>query len=318
MPWLKSGDNAATHPIVMRVAAFVMRVTTKVLERDVAVNEVFGFVTRCALQSAGHTTDYVIDYGTVQMIGGARTDRLVELARKAGYLKPIRQGGLPAWRLVNDPDFLHMRLKEEIDWERQQRADNANPALVVPVRLRDGDACRYCGHIVNWRARKGNRNGTYDHREAGKSATVATLVVACGACNAGRRDDPNADERYPLRPAPSNPYYSEHSAAYLTEHGHLVAHTEDQRPGSQPDHAPATSQPASPRPAAKKRAPASHPRSADSADRQPTESGFAGSGRDGSGLHSQFKPDPAGTGIRASPPRRKRSTRGRPRTGGSR
>jgi hypothetical protein len=42
MPRLKVGDKAATHPIVMRADGAGFR----------QLNELFGFVVRCALQSA--------------------------------------------------------------------------------------------------------------------------------------------------------------------------------------------------------------------------------------------------------------------------
>lgn len=323
MPWLRSGDNAATHPIVMRVVSLVRAaIAFMVDERDVAVNEVFGFVTRCALQSAGHTTDYVIDEGTAFMLGGNRTERLLELATKAGYLTRTRAKGITSYLLVNDPDFIHMRTKEEIERERQRKADNSNAGITVPVRLRDGDECRYCGVIVNWRDRKGGRGGTYDHRIPGQAATVDTLVVACNACNAGRGNDPNADTRYPLRPVPADPYYSPVSVGFLADHGHIVAVTEDQRPGSQPGHArrdPAASgstrtPPTGPAPVVQPRQPSNHRRDGPpgSADNQHPGSGFAGTGRDGSG--GSARSSPTSNAAR----RRKRSPRGRgQRDGGS-
>lgn len=325
MPWLRSGDNAATHPIVMRVWSLVQRVTTRVLERDVAVNEVFGFVTRCALQSAGHTTDYVIDEGTAYMCGGVRTDRLLELAVKAGYLTRHRGKGLVTYLLVDDPEFLHMRLRSEIDREKQRKTDNANPALTVPVRLRDGDECRYCGRIVNWSARKGAIAGTYDHRAGlGVPTTVETLVIACNACNSGRGDDPEADARYPLRPVPAEPWFSPRSAAFLLDAGHVVKVTEDLRPGSRPGNAhsdPASSGITHTPPA--RRAPVTRPKpgnggahgppgSADSADREHSGSGFTGSGRVGSGSAGT-----SGTSVPTVMPaarRPKRTRRGKPTT----
>ena len=41
-------------------------------------------------------------------------------------------------------------------------------SIIVPVRWRDGDACRYCGKVVNWADRKGGKGGTYDHRMPGQ------------------------------------------------------------------------------------------------------------------------------------------------------
>ena len=364
MPWLRAGDNAATHPIVLRVWGFVRAATGRVPERDVAVNEVFGFVMRCALQSAGHTTDYVIDEGTALMIAGGRTERLLGLAKKAGYLKPAKKAGQRVWLLIDEPDFIHMITKAERDWNAQQRADAANPQLIVPVRLRDGDACRYCGMVVNWRDRRGGRGGTYDHREPATAATTETLVVACKSCNSGRRDRADADERYPLRPAPPDPYYSQTTAEFLAGHGHAVTPTADQRPASQADtatprpptqgdNAPATrparpddAQPATPMRSggtlagskmrresvdriqkivdhdgaastdASKSGASRHRKSAETADRLGDEPGFAGTGRDGS--TGQLSGNPAGTAARASPQPRRRSARGRPRTGGDR
>ncbi len=315
MPWLKAGDNAATHPIVMRVLSLpLLRGRQQIDEREVVLNELFGFVVRCALQSAGHTTDYVLEEGTLWMIGGPRTERLIQLGLKSGYFTKIRHLGLTAYKLVDDPEFLHMRLKAEMEWEQQQRADSSNPALTVPVRLRDGDACRYCSVVVNFAARKGNRAGTYDHRQPGQQArTPADLVVACQACNSSRRDFADADDRIPLLQPPVNPFYSTSTAAFLAKHGHTVTPTEDLRPGTFPDTAhsdPGTT--GATRQPPKGRAPvttAVTAGSADSADLLPTESGFAGSGRVGTGSAAVTQPNAAGIG------RSRRSRRGRPRTG---
>jgi hypothetical protein len=311
VPWLRAGDNAATHPMVMRVAGIMRAAKTKVPESDVAINEVFGFVMRCALQSAGHTTDYVIDEGTAFMLGGARTERLIQVAGEAGYLKAITKNGHPAYLLVQDLDFVHIRRKAEIEWERQQRADASNPALIVPVRLRDGDGCRYCARIVNWRDRRGGRGGTYDHRHPGAPATADTLVVACRSCNSGRRDRADAEDRYPLLPVPADPFYSDLTAAFLTEHGNRTRPTSmsDARPDNQPDTAP--------RPPGQGD---TAPRSADHLERLADGSSSAGTGRDGSGRVGSGGARSSSSG---SPParRRKRSRRGKPpqqRNGGDR
>lgn len=353
MPWLRGGDNAATHPIVMRVFALVRDVATRVLERDVAVNEVFGFVVRCAMQSAGHVTDYVIDEGTAHMMGGARTERLLQLACQAGYLKAAKRRGERIWRLIEVPEFIHMRKAAELERDRQRKHDNANRTVTAPVRYRDGDECRYCGVIVNWLDRKSGRGGTYDHRDGlDQPATVESLVVACQACNGGRGDDPDADQRYPLRPAPDRPYYSTTTAAFLLNAGYRVAPTDDLRPGTQPGHAHSDPAPGGTTrtPPITGRAPVTKPRRGTGetrgktsretaraspatarsprttrgvgppdlqipADTEHPESGFAGTGRDGTG---------SATGSGATRPysvprRARRSRRGkttRPRNDG--
>lgn len=348
MPWLKAGDTADEHPIVMRVLGET---------RDwLLLNAVFGFVMRCAIHAAGHTTDYFISDGVVLARGGPETERLAELAKKAGYWKRVRVGGEGGWKLVDHPEFIHMRLRSELDWEKQQRADVRNTALTVPVRLRDGDACRYCGHVVTEHTsdKRSGRRLTYDHRRPGEAARgPEDLVVSCGSCNYGRRDHPDADEKYPLQPPPAVPYYHRATAAWLAKHGHHVVASDDRPDGqSGTERDPAAG--GAPRTKHAERDPASggstraappahgeaeppiapvlplaprdpaaggstrSPDLPDPADRLPDGSGFAGSGRDRVGSGSGHG---SGSGGRPPPPERRRSrrgARGRPRTGGSR
>ncbi|APE10778.1 hypothetical protein BO226_17550 [Rhodococcus sp. 2G] len=224
----------------------------------------FGFVSLCATLSAAHTSDYLVSFGVACQVGHGAERELIDICVRAGLMEEVEVDGTRMWKIVDDPEFLHMRTRDEIEWERQRKADNSRPDLVIPIRLRDGDACRYCGRVVKFEpgARKGGFVGTYDHRVPKQAATVDTLVVACTACNAGRKDDPLADDRYPLLPPPSKPYYSAHTRKWIAEHPWakangfsitsrrgktlppgtvpddrkpVVEHT--QRPGSQPDNA---------------------------------------------------------------------------------
>lgn len=210
MAWVRWGDNSHDHPIVMGVMDHD-------LFDDRLLNEVHGFISRCAAQSGSHTTDYVIPRGSaVLMAGASRVDVLVEVAKFAGYLTEIEVKGRRAYKLVDDdPDFLHLRLAAEIEWEKQRKSDNSNPALIIPVRVRDGDACRWCGCVVNWGSRKGGRNGTYDHLVPGEAATIDTYVVSCGSCNAARGDNSTGKWQRPLLPAPSSPYFSKTTVDWI-------------------------------------------------------------------------------------------------------
>lgn len=216
MAWQRGGDTASTYPPLMAT-----RGDAAADERT--VNEVAGFIWRLSLQSGAHLTDYVLDVGTVELIGGPRTPELLRLCCKTGLLTRVRgpHGGV-GYRLVADPDFIHLRSRADVEWSRQQRADTTNLALVVPVRLRDGDQCRWCGVEVVWMGRKTARSAEFDHLRPGVPDTsVETLVVACRACNRSRGGDVERwDSAHVLRPAPASPRYGEATATFLTRNGY--------------------------------------------------------------------------------------------------
>lgn len=228
MPWVRMGDNAATYPRLLQIAGFPGADSR-------AVNEVFGFISRCATQSAGHLTDYVVDVGTAQMIGGTRTKKLIDWCVRAELLTPVKVKGVEKFVIINDDEFIHIRTKQEIEWERTQRNDTRDPSLTVLVRLRDGDNCRWCGVLVKWTGRKSNRSGVYDHLKPGEAATVDTMVVACVRHNSARKNNPQWDNDHQLRPPPERPNYEALTARFLTENGY------DTEPNTGPDATTASS-----------------------------------------------------------------------------
>lgn len=315
MPWTKVGDSAATYPRLMQTAGL-----TGADERT--VNEVAGWLWRCAFQSAAHMTDYVIDLGTAYMLGGSRTEELIRLCTRTGLLKERTVNGMRHFELVADPEFINIRLKQEVEWERQQNRDTKNHELRVPILLRDGDQCRYCGKVVAWRGRTTNRSGSLDHRAPGAAGTVETMVVACVGCNSarGRVGADEWDKSHPLLPDPKTPLYGATTAKYLAEHGHfveanLVPHggvSDDSRAHSGTP-AAATPEPEQRRDDAEKRAPGnsagnSSAKSGKSQDprsgREGTESGGAGEGPAGTGR------DPHSSQVQTSRRPRRRGSRG--------
>lgn len=224
MPWLRTGDTAAHHPVALAV-----------LEHEEAddriVNELFGFISRCATLSAGHLTDYVINRGTaVEIAGGiSRASKLLEFGIYAGYLVEItlddaapdgktRRG----YKIIEDPEFIHLKTKAEVEWERERRNDAARPELVIPVRLRDGDGCRYCGKVVRWGAQNSAIGATYDHRIPGQKAKDENdMFVACRGCNSGRKNSETADIDYPRLPVPERAFFSEGTVNWLRDHDYV-------------------------------------------------------------------------------------------------
>lgn len=217
MPWLKHSDNAARHP---RVTG--LRDAPKADRRSKW--EVYGFTMALLEESAAHLTDGRVDRDTIETLGGPRWRTYIAQMIHTGIVteKKDRKTGAVYWQLVDDPDWISLRSKAQVNHERQRDRDRKNPELAAAVRLRDGDGCRYCRTIVNWHSRSGDRQGSLDHREPGKAATVETYVVACFGCNRARSDNPNADEEIPLKPTPSAPFYSPSTAKFLAENGHQV------------------------------------------------------------------------------------------------
>ena len=215
MPWLKVSDTAAQHRIVWRA----LEIPGASMQ---SMWSLFGQVLALAVEAAAFKTDYVVERGSILKFTGTpdAAQKFIADATFCGYLTgevPLDDGRI-AYRLVEDEDLFHMRLREEIDWENRRRNDTRNGALIVPIRARDGDACRWCGHVVYWGNQKGGRGATYDHLNPGVPAeTPDDMVVACRSCNSSRKD--NAGWAVDLLPAPKTPYFSAKSAAWLTENG---------------------------------------------------------------------------------------------------
>lgn len=213
--WVRWGDGSAMHPRFLEV-----------LDHpecdDRLLNEVAGFVSRCAAQSGLHSTDYVVTLGTAKIVGGmSRWELLTQVCVFAELMTEVfdEAGTVIAFKLVDDdPEFLHLRLKAELDWERQRKADANRPNLIVPVRLRDGDGCRWCGAIVDWNYdRKSGRAGTYDHLIPGEAATVDTYLVCCKSCNGARQAGEFPPGVTQLLDPPADPHFSRFSVKWLTE-----------------------------------------------------------------------------------------------------
>lgn len=308
MAWQRSGDTGATYPSLMAT-----RGDPK--SDDRTINEVAGFLWRLSMQSGAHLTDYVLDIGTVEMMGGPRTTELLRVAVKYRLLTKVKTNHGTAYRLIEDPDFIHLRSRAEVEWERQQRSDTRDLALVVPVRLRDGDNCRWCGIGVVWPGTKTARSGEYDHLQPGKAGSVATMFVSCRRCNRARGGNVDDwDAGHELRPAPTHPRYTRATAKFLSDNGYPVeASSDDERPAPAlgADPAPMRVRPATgssddtaPAPAPAELTPESLRSSRTVSDSRSAESGLVGSGRDGPGLVGT-----GGDGPDRSP--RRRGRRGR-------
>lgn len=246
MSWLKQSDVSANHPLILRVLE-VNWVDDRLL------NESYGWINRCATQSAAFDKDYIVEVGTARMLAGlSRYDELLKTALYCGIFeeKEVEEKGSkrPVLKLVEEADLFHMILKSEKEREKNRQADNRKPERSGPVRKRDGDECRWCGVIVRFGNgaggdQKSARVGTIDHLDPrdlddDEPTPFERLVVACKQCNSSRKDGATWDR--PLRPVPENPYYSKSTAEWLLDKcGYHVKVSEERRELFDPAPAPA-------------------------------------------------------------------------------
>ena len=216
MPWLRMGDTLVTHPLMIRLLEVCKG-------NHQLKNEAVGVLAQLAIISAAHLTDYWVGYGSLYQIAPGREEAMLEMLCGAGLLfQEEGPEGYPALRLVDDRELFHMRSKEEVELDRLRSKDKHNIDLLVKVRIRDGDQCRWCGCWVDWRDRRSGRSGTYDSLNGHKNSTPETLVVACRSCNSAR----GAGEVNELRdpPTPEEVHYNKHTIAFINDSRYAKEH----------------------------------------------------------------------------------------------
>lgn len=330
MPWARFGDNAATYPQLLAVEGS--------LEADDRLRcEVFGFLAGCATLSASHKTDYVVNFGTALVVS-SRAEALINILVAVGLVTLVNEQSVRhGFIIVQDPDFIHIRTKQELEDEKNNRIGRRSDYLKREIRKRDGDNCRWCGIGVHWSGTsKSERHAEVDHLEPDGEATPETLVVACKKCNGARGENRlQWDATHELCPVPERPIYGKDTAAYLTRHGYPTEPNHMSDAGAAPvaaaDPAAVPARPAAPTlatqpgqddastdPAHEAARPETMSAATNRNRNQPRrvdETGCAGPGRDGTVRDRKGRDGPGLGGSPPLPPRtsrsRKRGKRGR-------
>lgn len=335
MVWKRDSDTIAFDPRALRVIDHPQA-------DDRTLDECWGFFSRMMGQLAQYPRDdFLVEFPTALTLAlgnRARVDLLWDQLQFAGLGEVVQlEGGRRAFRVLNDADLVHVKTASEIAFEKDRKSDNSDPSLTLRVRLRDGDACRYCGMPVWFTQRKGDKRGTYDHRPPGQPGSAETSVVACGACNSGRGGLSKglvgerrytealeaADARYPLLPVPAEPLYNDDTRAWLNKHAAALA-----RYGLTPPPMPATPVAAADEQApGAAAAPAGARRATGDADGAPRQVGRSRQKpslpdpdvRDGTGLEGEGRAGPGRNGSERSGRKRHRprGRRGRGQGGAS-
>ena len=141
---------------------------------------------------------------------------------------------LRRWKLIDTaPELIHIKLAVEIAWEKQQKHDTGDRDLQIPILLRDGEACRWCGIPVQPNDNRSRRGRTFDHLRPGMAAGGPDgMVVACRGCNGKRGKDWNPDVdtadsfaarwEHQLRPPPRQLFFVRSTVTWLESEGHQV------------------------------------------------------------------------------------------------
>ena len=206
MAWTRIGDNVVTHPLISQLLT--------ACDFDHArKNEAFGAFVFLGTVSAAHLTDYVVEYGLVAQIAPGREKVIIDTLVSAGMAARIEIDGRPMLKLTDVEELLHNRSREEVELDRRRMSDRRNQDIILPVRVRDGDQCRWCGKTVDWKDRKSSRSATIDSLNGHRDSTEDTLVVACKGCNSQRGAGVVLELRDP--PTPDQVYYSDHTISYI-------------------------------------------------------------------------------------------------------
>jgi hypothetical protein len=84
--------------------------------------------------------------------------------------------------------LVHNPSRGENTVHRAKKRELNDVDLRHAVRLRDGNACRYCGIVVPWQDKKGPNRLSIDHVDPTIAGGAGNLVVACTPCNSAKKD----------------------------------------------------------------------------------------------------------------------------------
>lgn len=220
MTWLKISDAANEAPEMMEIAKLAA-----IRQDRRLINELKGATFALYTWSAQNSTDYRIPEGVaISRFGIEDAARIMADLLEVGIVTGTNSDG--DYLLVEREDFFHLIKTTDKRKRTKHRADLNRGSLMVPVLLRDGDRCRYCGEDVVWKDTKSERGGTIDHRAGWEAeATPDNVVVSCRSCNSIRQDNADADKVAPLLEPPEHPAYGEFTRDRLKKWKQLTAKT---------------------------------------------------------------------------------------------
>lgn len=182
MSWIESHQELGQHPKTRRLARLL------------------GASVPAAIGHLHMLWWWAVDYAPTGLLEDFDEEEIADACMWEGDAK-VFVSGLTAVGFVDRTDdglALHdwyQYAGRLVDQRKQhQRRSSRNRTLysdystIDAIRKRDGDSCRYCGVVVEWKNRRGPNGGTYDHVEPNGDNSVENVVVACRACNSRKQD----------------------------------------------------------------------------------------------------------------------------------
>ncbi|OFO13397.1 hypothetical protein HMPREF3088_05615 [Corynebacterium sp. HMSC22B11] len=219
MAWIRVSDTFNSAPEWMKARELAVD------RRDGRlVAELRGHAMAMFAWSAQNFTDYVVPLGAaVEICGVDRVEQVLADLVTIGICEVADADGERRWRLVERASFVHLIKSDQKLLNAKRKRDQRKASLVVPVLLRDGSECRYCGEQVNWDDHRHEGGGTFDHRDVEAETTTENYVVACRGCNRLRADFDDPDEQLPLLDPPEQPIYDAQLCKKLAVWPRIVA-----------------------------------------------------------------------------------------------
>lgn len=196
MAWYEAHQTMAKHPKTLKLARLLK------VDRRYAVgllHDLFSWALDVA-QKYGELHDLTAeDIAAALDIPGKKGLATVDALVESGYLEKDGENySIHDW--YDYAGRLSERREEEKAYAKRKYNLYNDMRLIKQVRERDGDFCRYCGKLVNWKDRKGADGGTYDHVNPDGENLLDNIVVACRSCNSKKRDRTPEQANMPLIP----------------------------------------------------------------------------------------------------------------------
>lgn len=218
MSWIRKGDEWNSAPEWGKAFELALdRNDTRL------VNELKGASDSLYTFSAQQWTDYRIRFGEAALVlGHENSIRLLGDLEAIGVIVSVdREQRI--YTLLERDNFVHLIRSDEKKKSAKRKRDQNRGSLQVPVLLRDGDNCRYCGVEVVWGDTRSDAGRHMDHRNIEEETTPDNYVVSCRECNQLRFDlGDSADEELPLMDPPEWPVYGQELIKKLSKWPRIV------------------------------------------------------------------------------------------------